>query len=147
MDKPADKNPPSADVGAETPADRPLDAEKLLRLASLTRAVLEETKSLDPEKTPADELVALYKRVAIQLRQSVPAALSDELEELDLEASFKDGATPQEVRIAYSGLIGWFQGLFQGLSAAMQVQSLTRELDQLEKGPKKDDEAAKGRYL
>ena len=147
MDKAADKNPPRTDGDAETPADRPIDAEKLLRLASLTRAVLEETKSLDPEKTPADELVALYKRVATQLRQSVPAALADELEELDLEASFKDGATTQEVRLAYSGLIGWFQGLFQGLSAAMQVQSLTRELDQLEKSPKKDDEAAKGRYL
>ena len=146
MDK-ADKNPLRAEGDVETPADRPIDAEKLLRLASLTRGVLEETKSLDPEKTPADELVALYKRVATQLRQSVPAALADELEELDLEASFKDGATTQEVRLAYSGLIGWFQGLFQGLSAAMQVQSLTRELDQLEKGPKKDDEAAKGRYL
>ena len=147
MDKPPDKNPPLTEGDSETPPDRPLDAEKLLRLASLTRAVLEETKSLDPEKTPADELVALYKRVATQLRQSVPAALYDELEELDLEASFKDGATTQEVRLAYSALIGWFQGLFQGLSAAMQVQSLTRELDQLEKGPKKDDEAAKGRYL
>lgn len=146
MNNPADKNSSRTDGDAQPP-DRPLDAEKLLRLASLTRAVLEETKSLDPEKTPADELVALYKRVATQLRQSVPAALADELEELDLEASFKDGATTQEVRLAYSGLIGWFQGLFQGLSAAMQVQSLTRELDQLEKGPKKEDEAAKGRYL
>ncbi len=147
MDNPTDKNSSSTDGDAQTPLDRPLDAEKLLRLASLTRAVLEETKSLDPEKTPADELVALYKRVATQLRESVPAALADELEELDLEAAFKDGVTPQEVRLAYSGLIGWFQGLFQGLSAAMQVQTLTRELDQLEKGPKKEDEAAKGRYL
>lgn len=128
--------------------DRPLDAEKLLRLASLTKAVLDEAKSMDPEKTPSDEMAALYRRVSEQLSQSVPSALADELQELDLDAAFPNGASPQEVRLAYSGLIGWLQGLFQGLSAAMQVQSLTKELDQLEQGgDQKKDEEVKGRYL
>lgn len=139
---------PGPDKGEGVPqtTDRPLDAEKVLRLASLTRSVLEEAKSMDPEKTPSDELVALYKRVSSELAQSLPTALSNELENLKLDAAFHDGATTLEVRLAYSGLIGWFQGLFQGLSAAMQVQSLTRELDQLERGTKKEEET-KGRYL
>lgn len=128
--------------------DRPLDAEKLLRLASLTKAVLDEARSMDPQKTPAEEMAALYRRVSGQLAQSIPIALADELEELDLDAAFPDGASPQEVRLAYSGLIGWLQGLFQGLSAAMQVQSLTKELDQLERGgDSQEDQEAKGRYL
>jgi hypothetical protein len=79
-----------------------------------------------------------------QVGQAVPDELVKELKALDLGGSFQDGANSQEVRIAYSGLIGWLQGLFQGLQAAVQIQALTQEL---EEGETKEKQDHTGRYL
>lgn len=128
----------------ETTEDRPLDPEKLLRIASLIRGILEEARQMDPDKTPNTELAQLHERVMGQVSKAVPDALIKELEELDLGGSFRDGANSQEVRLAYSGLIGWLQGLFQGLQAAVQIQSLTQEL---EEGDSKEKQGHEGRYL
>ncbi|HWD09440.1 MAG TPA: proteasome activator [Actinomycetota bacterium] len=119
--------------------DRPLDPEKLLRLAGLVRAVLDEVRQLDPDQATAAQLGALHGRVTAQVEDALPNALREELEAIDLapggnyakrsgEAGAGEtgttGATGQEVRFAYAGLIGWLSGLFQGLQAAMQVQQM-----------------------
>jgi hypothetical protein len=108
--------------------DRPLDPEKLLRLAGLVKAVLEELRQMDPNEHTADELAALYQRVSTEIAEGLPNTLRRELDAMDLGLPFKDGATPQEVRLAYAGLIGWLSGLFQGLQAAMQYQQLQSNL-------------------
>jgi Protein of unknown function (DUF2587) len=107
--------------------DRPLDPEKLLRLAGLVKGVLEELRQMDLRETgeqTAEELAALYQRVSSQVAEGLPNTLRSELEATDLGLPFKDGATGQEVRLAYAGLIGWLSGLFQGLQAAMQYQQM-----------------------
>ena len=136
-----DKKTPEA---APETSDRPLDPEKLLRIASLVRGVLDEARQMDPDKTPNVELAQLHDRVMTQVGQAVPDELVKELKALDLGGSFQDGANTQEVRIAYSGIIGWLQGLFQGLQAAVQIQALTQELEEGE-GKAKQDHT--GRYL
>jgi Protein of unknown function (DUF2587) len=108
--------------------DRPLDPEKLLRLAGLVRAVLEEQRQMEPEQQTVEELAALHKRVSEQIAEGLPNILRSELASMDLGQPFGDGARPQEVRIAYAGLIGWLGGLFQGLQAAMQFQQLQQSL-------------------
>ena len=111
--------------------DRSLDPEKLLRLAGLVKGVLEELRQMDPretEKHTAEELAALYQRVSTQVAEGLPNSLRRELEAMDLGLPFKDGATGQEVRLAYAGLIGWLSGLFQGLQAAMQYQQMQANL-------------------
>lgn len=122
-----------AGEGAEQ-GDRPLDPEKLLRLAGVVRAVLDEVRQLDPDQATAAELTSLHRRVTAQVEDALPNALRDELQAIDLapggngaEAADQApaaGATGQEVRFAYAGLIGWLSGLFQGLQAAMQFQQL-----------------------
>lgn len=111
--------------------DRPLDPEKLLRLAGLVKGVLEELRQMDPRETgeqTAEELASLYQRVSSQVAEGLPNTLRSELEAMDLGLPFRDGATGQEVRLAYAGLIGWLSGLFQGLQAAMQYQQMQQNL-------------------
>jgi hypothetical protein len=108
--------------------DRPLDPEKLLRLAGLVKAVLEELRQMDPNEHTAEELAALYQRVSTEIAEGLPNTLRRELDAMDLGLPFKDGATAQEVRLAYAGLIGWLSGLFQGLQAAMQYQQMQANL-------------------
>jgi len=139
----ADRPGPEAEATARAAAgdreerqggDRPLDPEKLLRLAGVVRAVLDEVRQMDPDQATATELAALHERVTHLISEGLPSALRKELEAIDLALPFRDGATGQEVRVAYAGLIGWLSGLFQGLQAAMQFQQMQGQ-SALQRGP------------
>jgi len=91
----------------------------LLRLANLAREVLEETRRMDPQTSTTNDLASLYRRVQDQLKGALPERLADELDAMQLDLPFKDGANTDEVRMVYSGLIGWLGGLFQGLQASI----------------------------
>lgn len=106
--------------------DRPLDPQKLLRIANLTREVLEEARKLGPDESSVGELAALYQRVKEQLKQALPNFLVEELDQMELDLPFRDDATPSEVRVVYSALIGWLGGLFQGLQASVQAAALSQ---------------------
>lgn len=113
----------------ESPEERPLDPTKLMRIASMVREVLEEARRMDPSQEAAEELALLYGRVKTQLEDALPEFLVDELNSMELDLSFKDGATPDEVRMAFSGLIGWMGGLFQGLQASWQAQAAVNQIE------------------
>lgn len=127
----------------------PIDPEKLLRIASLARELLEETRRMEPEDRTISELAALHRRVTAQLYEALPKQLVEELEAIDLDLPLEKGATGQEVRLAYSGLLGWLGGLFQGLQAAMHVQALAQLQSQKTLGPgqQEEEKEQRGRYL
>ncbi|MGH2705477.1 MAG: proteasome activator [Actinomycetota bacterium] len=129
------------------PEDRPLDPEKLLRIASLARAILEEVRQMEPDDHTTGELVALHGRVMDQLEHALPSELYKELEQIDLELPFRDSASPPEVRVAYSGLIGWLGGLFQGLQAAMQMQQSRALQSAQERAQLEGPPTTPGQYL
>lgn len=137
---------------APSSADRPLDPQKLLRIANLTREVLEEARKLGPEDSSVAELATLYQRVKEQLKMALPNFLVEELEQMELDLPFRDDATASEVRVVYSALIGWLGGLFQGLQASAQAQVLSQpppsgELPDQEKSPEQTLPAEKEGYL
>jgi hypothetical protein len=103
--------------------ERPVDPTKLMRIASLVREVLDEARRVPPTAEAAEELAGLYKRVKKQLDDALPQFLVKELDAMELDLPFADGATADEVRLAYSALIGWLGGLFQGLQASFQAQA------------------------
>lgn len=114
----------------EVPEERPLDPTKLMRIASMVREVLDEARRMQPTKEAAAELASLYGRVKTQLDEALPEFLVNELNSMELDLPFKDGATADEVRMAYSGLIGWMSGLFQGLQASFQAQAAVQQIEQ-----------------
>lgn len=114
----------------EMPDERPLDPTKLMRIAGTVREVLEEARRMQPTKEAAEELAALYGRVKNQLEDALPEFLVAELDAMELDLPFRDGATAEEVRVAYSALIGWMGGLFQGLQASFQAQAAVQQLEQ-----------------
>lgn len=105
-------------MSEEKAADRPIDPQKLLRIASLARELLEEIRRTSPDDTVAENLGKIYQRVQDQLEQALPKSLMEELKSMKLDFAFDDGASPKEVMVAYSALIGWLTGLFQGIQAA-----------------------------
>ncbi|MCA1840626.1 MAG: proteasome activator [Actinomycetota bacterium] len=98
-----------------------LDPPKLLRIASLVKEVLEELRLEQPvpgESPSMESPSEIYTKVVKELKTAMPESLFAELDSIDLDLGLDQKATKEEVRIAYSGLIGWLSGLFQGLQAA-----------------------------
>lgn len=115
-------------VGSEHAGDgRPspetiTEPAKLLRIASMVRELLEETRQASMDEAGRRRLADIYHRSIDELAESVSADLKAELEEL---APPLDGVpTEAEIRVAQAQLVGWLEGLFHGIQAAMFAQQM-----------------------
>jgi hypothetical protein len=126
-----------------------LDPQRLLRVAGVTREVLEEARRIRPEAGAIDHLRRVHGQISNVLRESLPAELWTELDELTPD--IRDGSL-EELALAHAEILGWMEGLFQGTQLAIQLQA-AQALDRIKRplpadrrpgdeGPDQD-----GRYL
>jgi hypothetical protein len=108
------------------------EPSKLIRIASMTRAMLEEVREAQLDDAGRGRLLAIYDRSLAELKD----VLSDDLVE-ELEAVFIpiDEGTPSEaeLRVAQAQLVGWLEGLFHGIQASLisQQMAATAQLDHM----------------
>jgi hypothetical protein len=93
---------------------------KLLRIASMVRELLEETRQASIDEPGRVRLREIYQRSVGELRDVLSPDLEEELAELapPMEAV----PTEAEIRVAQAQLVGWLEGLFQGIQAALFAQ-------------------------
>jgi hypothetical protein len=93
---------------------------KLLRIASMVRELLEETRHASLDESGRTRLADVYQRSVEELGESISPDLKDELAALAPPV----GKVPSEseIRIAQAQLVGWLEGLFHGIQAAMFAQ-------------------------
>src|SRR5439155_7596921 len=96
-----------------------LDPQRLLRIAGVTREVLEEARRIRPEPGAIDHLRRVHSQIQEELKEALPPALYEELDELTPD--IRDG-TLEELSLAHAEILGWLEGLFQGTQLALQVQ-------------------------
>jgi hypothetical protein len=125
---------PSPDEGDDAAQTRPHVSEpsKLIRIASMTRAMLEEVREAPLDDAGRDRLREIYDRSLSELKD----VLSDDLvEELDAVFIPIDEGTPSEaeLRVAQAQLVGWLEGLFHGIQASLisQQMAATAQLDHM----------------
>jgi hypothetical protein len=95
---------------------------KLLRIASMVRELLEETRHASMDEPGRKRLLVIYHRSVEELGGSVSPDLKTELEEL---VPPLDGVPSEaEMRVAQAQLVGWLEGLFHGIQAAMFAQQM-----------------------
>jgi Bacterial proteasome activator len=117
---PVDPSTQAAGEGATTEAIT--EPAKLLRIASMVRELLEETRHASTDDAGRKRLVEIYRRSIEELGGSVSPDLKEELEEL---LPPLDGVpTESEMRVAQAQLVGWLEGLFHGIQAAMFAQQM-----------------------
>jgi hypothetical protein len=93
---------------------------KLLRIASMVRELLEETRQASMDEGGRKRLASIYERSLGELGDAISGDLRDELEQL---APPMEGVPSEsELRIAQAQLVGWLEGLFHGIQAAMFAQ-------------------------
>jgi hypothetical protein len=93
---------------------------KLLRIASMVRELLEETRQASLDEPGRIRLRQIYERSVGELSE----VLSDDLQEelLSLAPPMQGVPTDAEIRVAQAQLVGWLEGLFHGIQAALFAQ-------------------------
>ena len=95
---------------------------KLLRIAMMVREMLEEVRRAPLDAGAREHLATVHLRVLGELKNALSGPLAEELERITL--SFDDVPTEAELRIAHAQLLGWLEGLFQGIQAAIATQQM-----------------------
>lgn len=97
-----------------------LDPQKLLRIAGVTREVLDEARRIRPEAGAVDHLRRVHEQICTLLRDALPPPLYEELDELTPD--IRNGSL-EELSLAHAEILGWLEGLFQGTQLALQYQA------------------------
>jgi hypothetical protein len=97
-----------------------LDPQRLLRIAGVTREVLDEARRIRPEPSAVDHLRRVHDQIYGELKEVLPAELYEELDELTPDV--REGSL-EELALAHAEILGWLEGLFQGTQLALQVQA------------------------
>lgn len=130
-----------------TPADEPTEEvelseppvsepTKLIRIASMTRAILDEIKHAPLDIESRQRVLDIHETSLQELR----GVLSEELQQ-EFDSIFKpfNGEAPPsetELRITHAQLIGWLEGLFHGIQAsAMTQQLMANQLNEMTTRP------------
>src|SRR3954471_3698209 len=93
---------------------------KLLRIASMVRELLEQTRQASLDEPGRKRLADVYQRAVGELSEVLSPDLVEELGQL---APPVEGLpTEAELRVAQAQLVGWLEGLFHGIQAAMFAQ-------------------------
>src|SRR5690349_20970596 len=135
--------PPGPPPGS--PPDQAVDPQRLLRIAGLTREVLEEARRIRPEPGAVGHLREVHGQITKELKEALPKQLFEELDELTPE--IRNG-TLEELGLAHAEILGWLEGLFQGTQLAIQLQA-ARALGEGRPGPPRSAEpdTPDSRYL
>ena len=97
------------------------EPEKLIRLAAMAKFMLEEARSTPCDTAGCERFRRIYERTLHELGQLLSEDLQVELAFLTVTFE-KSSPTPSELQIAQAELVGWLEGLFNGIAAATMSQ-------------------------
>jgi len=86
----------------------------------MVRELLEETRHASLDESGRKRLAEVYQRSVEELGESISVDLRDEL--AALAPPVDKVPSESEIRIAQAQLVGWLEGLFHGIQAAMFAQ-------------------------
>jgi hypothetical protein len=119
---PDDKPDADAEDSGET---RPAISEpgKLMRIAVMLRELQEEVRRASPDDAGRGRLREIHERALKELCEVLSPDLQAEL--ADLVMPFDEGTpTESEILIGQAQLVGWLEGLFQGIQVTLFNQQL-----------------------
>jgi proteasome activator-like protein len=120
---------PGQAPGGQPPVAVVEQPAKLIRIASMIRELLEDVRQSKPDEAGRKRLREIYERALTALKEGVSKELQDETLTLPLENT----PSESEVRLAQAQLLGWLEGLFQGIQAALWTQHMQAraEIDEM----------------
>jgi Protein of unknown function (DUF2587) len=109
---------------------------KVMRIGTMIKQLLEEVRSAPLDDASRVRLRGILSNSVSELEEGLAPDLRDELNKLS--TPFSDDVTPSdaELRIAQAQLVGWLEGLFQGIQTALFAQQMAAraQLEQMRRG-------------
>ena len=114
---------PGAICDEVPPGEHVARPTKLIRIASMVRALLEEARHAPLDDAGRRSLKEIHERSIHELEEILSDDLRNELDEVKLSFS-SDTPSESELRIAQAQLVGWLEGLFHGIQATLFTQQM-----------------------
>ena len=125
---------------------------KVMRIGSMIKQLLEEVRQAPLDERSRARLREIYDTSVRELAEGLSPDLRDEL--AGMTSPFGPGEVPteSELRVAQAQLVGWLEGLFQGIQATLFAQQMAAraQLEQMRQRSlpaRTDERPAGGTYL
>ena len=102
---------------------------KVMRVGTMMKQLLEEVRATPLDEPSRERLREIYETSVRELGSAISPDLRDELARLSLPFA-EGGATPPttaELQIAQAQLVGWLEGLIQGIQATLFAQQMAAQ--------------------
>jgi len=96
---------------------------RVMRIGAMIRQLLEEVRQAPLDEASRDRLRGIYETSIEELGTALSEELRDELARLTLPFN-SETPSESELRIAQAQLVGWLEGLFHGMQAALFAQQM-----------------------
>ncbi|MEX1208938.1 MAG: proteasome activator [Acidimicrobiia bacterium] len=96
-------------------------APKLMRIASMTRAMLEEIRQAPLDDAGRRRMAEIHESTLEEMKDVLSSDLRSEMNELFTPLS-GESVTEAELRVTQAQLVGWLEGLFAGIQATLWSQ-------------------------
>jgi len=148
---PADVGDGTVQVGGGETIEKPA---KVMRIGSMVRQLLEEVRQAPLDEAGRARLREIYDTSISELSNTLSPDLAAELNTMTIPFDKDEVPSEAELRVAQAQLVGWLEGLFHGIQAALMAQQMSAraQLDELrQRGqlppPRPGDLRPPGAYL
>ncbi|MBS4727798.1 bacterial proteasome activator family protein [Mycobacterium sp. SM1] len=109
---------------------------KVIRIGTMIRQLLEEVRAAPLDEATRTRLREIHAISIRELEDGLAPELRAELDQLTLPFSEDTAPSDAELRIAQAQLVGWLEGLFHGIQAALFAQQMAArtQLEQMRQG-------------
>lgn len=113
--------PEAMDLLPAGESDHVTEPTKLIRIATMVRAMLDEVRRAPLDDAGRRRLREIHDKSLEALKSVLSPELCQELSEVVLPLT-TDTPTEGELRLAQAQLVGWLEGLFHGIQATLFTQ-------------------------
>ncbi len=101
---------------------------KVMRIGTMIKQLLEEVRAAPLDEKARQRLREIHRRSIVELEDGLAPELRNELERISLAFEEETTPTEAELRIAHAQLVGWLEGLFHGIQAALVAQQMAARM-------------------
>jgi hypothetical protein len=130
--EPAQQGAPGVGPGEPDESEQVSRPTKLIRIASMVRTMLDEVQRAPLDDAGRRRLREIHERSLEELKDVLSPELQKELNDVVLPFT-SEAPSESELRLAQAQLVGWLQGLFQGIQATLFTQQTNaqQQLDEM----------------
>jgi hypothetical protein len=157
--QPPEQGPPGiVVVGAPAEQQQATEAvaspAKVMRIGAMVRQLLEEVRHAPLDEAGRARMREIYDISVRELGEALSPDLAEELGRVAQPFGDEESPSEAELRVAQAQLVGWLEGLFQGIQAALFAQQMAAR-NQLEEMRRRalpgraprEDPTTSGQYL